>query len=221
MPDAPDPKLIDRIVEGCAQTHQLLLASVDALDPAAFSAPSRLPGWTRAHVVAHLAFNARSFVHLFACAARGETGDQYPGGPEERARDIDDGATWDPERLVGELRRHVYTLEGAWAGATSETWQGTGRLAGGSVVAMHEIPFRRWRESTVHLTDLDVGIGHEAWSPLYVRLELERQKMAWAAAHPMGLTQLPRAAMQLDENTRLAWLLQRTDVDGLPPGPGI
>ena len=221
MPDAPDPKLIDRIVEGCAVTHQLLLSTVDTLGPAEFAGPSRLPGWSRAHVVAHLAFNARSFVHLFTCAARGETGDQYPGGIDERSRDIEDGSAWEPERLVSELRRQVYALEGAWAGATSDIWQGTARLAGGSVVPMHEIPFRRWRESTVHLTDLDVGIGHDAWPSLYVRLELDRQKMAWAAAHPMGLTQLPRAAMQLDEHTRLAWLLQRAEVEGLPAGPGI
>ena len=221
MPDAPDPKLIDRIVEGCAETHQRLLSVVDGLDPAAFRAPSSLPGWTRAHVVAHLAFNARSFVHLFACAARGERGEQYPGGPEERARDIGDGADWEPERLTAELRRQIYTLEGAWAGATSDIWQGTARLAGGSVVPMHELPFRRWRESVVHLTDLDAGVGFDEWPALYVRLELDRQKMAWAAAHPMGLTQLPRAAMELDERTRVAWLLQRTEVDGLPTGPGL
>lgn len=213
--------MIDRIVEGCAQTHQRLLEIVDALTPDAFALPSHLPDWSRGHVVAHLAFNARSFVHLFACAARGEVGDQYPGGPTERSRDIDEAAGWEPARLTAELRRQIYTLEGAWAGATSDIWQGTGRLAGGSVVEMHEIPFRRWRESVIHLTDLDVGVGHDEWPALYVRLELERQKMAWAASHPMGLTQLPRAAMELDDHTRLAWLLQRTQVEGLPAGPGL
>lgn len=221
MPDAPDPRLIDRIVEGCAGTHQRLLGVVDELTAADLAAPSALPGWTRAHVVAHLAFNARSFVHLFACAGRGETGEQYPGGPEERARDIEEGAGWEPDRLKAELRRQIYVLEGAWAGATSDIWQGTGRLASGSVIPMHEVPFRRWRESVVHLTDLDSGIGFDEWPSLYVRLELERQKMAWAAAHPMGLTQLPRAAMALDERTRVAWLLRRTEVEGLPPGPGL
>jgi len=45
--------------------------------------------------------------------------------------------------------------------------------------------------------------------------------MAWAASHPMGLTQLPADAMKLNEKLRLAWLLQRIDVDGLPKGPGL
>lgn len=221
MPGVPDPKLIDRIVEGCAETHQALLSTVDAMSPADFAGPSALPGWTRAHLVAHLAFNARSFVHLFACAARGEVGDQYPGGFAERERDIAEGAGWEPERLVGELRRQIYTLEGAWAGATTVIWEGTSRLASGSVVVMHELPFRRWRESVVHLTDLDLGVGFDTWPSLYVRLELERQKMAWAASHPMGLTQLPGAAMDLDDRTRLAWLLRRTEVEGLLTGPGL
>jgi hypothetical protein len=86
---------------------------------------------------------------------------------------------------------------------------------------MHELPFLRWRECVVHLTDMNVGVGWETWPPLYVRLELDRQKMAWAASHAMGLTLLPKAALQLPENQRLAWLLQRTDVEGLPKGLGI
>jgi hypothetical protein len=86
---------------------------------------------------------------------------------------------------------------------------------------MHDLPFLRWRECVVHLTDLNVGIDHNEWPDLYVRLELERQKMAWAASHPMGLTLLPQAAVVLPEKTRLAWLLQRTEVEGLPVGPGL
>jgi hypothetical protein len=86
---------------------------------------------------------------------------------------------------------------------------------------MHEIPFLRWRESVIHLTDLDVGIGYDQWPDMYVRLELEREKMAWAASHPMGLTQIPQAALKLNEKHRLAWLLQRAEVEGLPKGPGL
>jgi hypothetical protein len=86
---------------------------------------------------------------------------------------------------------------------------------------MHELPFLRWRESVVHLTDLNVSRSWDTWPSLYVRLELERQKMAWAASHAMGLTQLPKVALQLPENHRLAWLLQRAEVDGLPKGLGF
>ena len=216
-----DARQLDACVEGCAASHQQLLSVVDSLAPGQFSEPSHLPGWTRGTIVGHLALNARSHLHLLACASRGEVGQQYPGGPGAREAAIGEAATWSPEQAVGELRKAIYALEGAWAGSTRDTWQGTGTLASGSVVAMHELPFLRWRETVVHLTDMNVGIGWDTWPSLYVRLELERQKMAWAASHAMGLTLLPKAALQLPENQRLAWLLQRTDVDGLPKGLGF
>ena len=216
-----DPKMLDRVVEGLALTHQRLLEVADSLTPSQMAEPSHLPGWSRLTLLGHLTMNAHSFVHLMACAARGEVGEQYPGGVASRQAGIDEASQWNPDRAVKELRKAVYTLEGAWAGATSDIWQGIGLMAGGSTVPMHELPFRRWRESVIHLTDLNVGISYNEWPDYYVRLELERQKMAWAASHPMGLTQLPQAAMKLPEKHRLAWLLQREDVEGLPKGPGL
>lgn len=213
--------MLDSCVEGAAHTHQRLLEVVDAMDPSRFSGDSALPGWTRNHVIGHLTMNARSHVHLMACAARGEVGEQYPGGAEARAEGIAMASTWDPETARAELRRAVYQLEGAWAGASTDTWNGTATMASGALASIHELPFLRWRECVIHLTDLDVGVGFDQWPAYYVRLELDRQKMAWAASHPMGLTQLPPGAMALDERHRLAWLLQRADVDGLPKGPGL
>ena len=40
--------------------------------------------------------------------------------------------------------------------------------------------------------------------------------MLWASRRPMGMTELPDQALQLDERTRLLWLLGRTDVPALP-----
>lgn len=216
-----DARLLDACVEGCAATHQLLLETVDAISHEAFAEPSRLPGWTRGTIVGHLALNAQSHVELLAAAARGESARQYGGGPEVRTAAIAEASLWAPEKAVKELRKAIYSLEGAWAGSTYDTWQGTGTASSGSVISMHELPFLRWRECVLHLTDLDVGIEYDQWPSHYVRLELDRQKMAWAASHAMGLTQLPQAAMKLDEKHRLAWLLQRAEVDGLPRGLGL
>ena len=221
VPAPFDAKQLDACVEGCAATHQLLLETVDAMAEADFAAPSRLPGWSRLTIVGHLALNAASFVHLLGEAARGVVGEQYPGGMAAREAGIAEAATWTPDEAVKRLRSSIYALEGAWARADHATWHGTGRRASGDVVAMHELPFHRWRESVVHLCDMDVGFDHDKWPGLYVRLELERQKMAWAASHPMGLTQLPQAALRLAPSHRLAWLLQRAEVEGLPKGPGL
>lgn len=216
-----DPRMLDACVEGLAATHQLLLQTVDELTHEQFSAPSKLDGWSRGTLVGHLVMNARSFIHVLAAASKTDEIEQYPGGAPAREATIAEAAQWEMSTSVSELRKSVYMLEGAIAGATFDNWNRTYRSASGATVAVHEIPFLRWRECVVHLTDLDLGIKWDQWPDLYVRLELERQKMAWMASHPMGLTQIPQAAMELPEKHRLAWLLQRVEVDGLPKGPGL
>ena len=56
------------------------------------SAPSRLPGWSRAHVLTHLARNADGHRRMIEGAARGEVLEQYAGGVEGRNAGIDAGA---------------------------------------------------------------------------------------------------------------------------------
>jgi maleylpyruvate isomerase len=221
VPQPLDAKQLDACVAGCAHSHQRLLEVVDTLTPEQFAGASSLPGWTRLTVVGHLALNAQSHVHLLECATRGEVGEQYPGGPIARQQAIDHASQWEPADAVRHLRHAIYALEGQWAHTTFDAWNNTGVTASGAIVAMHELPFLRWRETVVHLTDLDVGVSFDEWPSLYVRLELDRQKMAWAASHAMGLTLLPQASLQLNPAHRLAWLLQRAHVDGLPIGPGL
>jgi len=216
-----DPRVLDRTVEGCAASHQMLLALADSITPQQLTEPSMLPGWTRAHVLWHLALNARSHIHLLECAARGERGEQYPGGVEAREAAIAEGADKSGDEIVSALRMAIFSLEGAWAHASHDAWTGTGVNTGGAVLSMYDLPFLRWREVVVHLTDLNIGLGYDQWPDLYVRMELDRQKMMWAASHPMGLTQLPALAMRLPDKQRLAWLLRRETVDGLPEAPGL
>ena len=119
------------------------------------------------------------------------------------------------------LFRSIYELEAVWFRGAAQMWTGTGLMASGATLPVAEFPFRRLRETVVHTLDLGCGYTHEDWPDLYVRMELERQKMAWAASHPMGLTQLPAAALALPDRQRLAWLIRRASVDGLPDGPGL
>ena len=217
----PDLRLIDRCVEACTAAHQRLLAVSDGLTDADLRAPSLLPGWSRGHVLNHLRRNADGFSLMCEAAGRGEEGLQYPGGMDERNRGIEDGAGDPATTLVANVRASVYALETLWVRGDATMWTGHGIVATGASVPIADVPYRRLREVTVHLTDLDVGISHEEWPDLFVRMELDRQKMAWAASHPMGLTQLPARALELPDKLRLAWLINRARVDGLPDGPGL
>ena len=222
--EAPDPRVIDRTVEACTAAHQRLLQIADGLTEDEVRAPSLLPGWSRGHVLNHLRRNADSFTGLCTAAAAGGVGVQYPGEPDHmtvRNAGLEDGAHDPAEVLVANLRASIYALEAVWFRSDASMWSGVGLMASGATLPVAEFPFRRLRETVVHMVDLDTGYTHEDWPDLYVRMELERQRMAWAASHPMGLTQLPARAQELPEKLRVAWLIRRASVEGLPEGPGL
>jgi maleylpyruvate isomerase len=206
-------------VAGCAESHQKLLQSLETLTDEQCREPSALPGWTRGHVLSHLARNAESHVHVLQCAARGEVGEQYVGGAKARKMGIESHATDSAESLVAEVRKSIYALEGQWAVTNSDGWQGHGINSAGASIAMSDIVFLRWREVEVHHADLALAFTFANWNSTYVRYELDRQVMMWRASKPMGLTPVPKVALQLSPNERLAWFLGRTEVEGLPKPP--
>lgn len=221
-----DPLYLDNCVEGCAHGHQRLLALLDevlVLDhpEAWFDSPSSLPGWTRRHVVAHLARNAESHAHLFAEAEAGREGEQYPGGAEARAAGIDSYAGLPAADLVAKNRTSIYALEAVWARTSAAAWQGAGRNTAGIRVKMRDLPMMRWREVEVHSSDLEAGITFRDWNPLYVRYDLPRMTMMQTSRTPMGMSKLPDAALRLDDAERLAWLLGRHTPVGLEPLQGL
>ena len=206
-------------VAGCAESHQRLLQTLDLLTDDQCREPSALPGWTRGHVLSHLARNAESHVHVLQCAARGEVAEQYVGGAKTRKQGIETHALDSAESLVASVRKSIYALEGQWAETNSEGWQGHGVNSAGATIAMSDIVFLRWREVEVHHADLALDFTFANWNSTYVRYELDRQVMMWRASKPMGLTPVPKIALQLSPNERLAWFLVRTEVEGLPKVP--
>ena len=203
-------------VAGCAASHQRLLETLATITNEQCKEPSSLPGWTRGHVLSHLARNAESHVHLLQCASRGEQGEQYVGGAKARKDGIEGHASDSAESLVASVRQSIYALEGQWAATNSEGWQGQGINSAGATIMMSDIVFLRWREVEVHHADLLLGFTSKQWDPTYVRMELDRQVMMWRASKPMGLTPVPRRALELVPHERLAWFLGRNEVEGLP-----
>ena len=156
-----------------AQRH--LLAALDRARAAGSidaSAPSRLPGWTVGHVLTHLARNADSHRRLIEAADRGRVADQYEGGAVGRDADIERGSGRPLEALLADVAASAASLEDAWA---VTRWEGSGRRTlAGEPTAIVMLPFLRAREASIHLVDLDVGIGFADLDPLYLRVELVR-----------------------------------------------
>ncbi|MCX5196611.1 maleylpyruvate isomerase family mycothiol-dependent enzyme [Streptomyces sp. NBC_00249] len=130
-------------------TDQLLTA-VAKLDNAALAEESHLPGWTRGHILAHLARNADALVNVF------EGRPMYESGT---ARDAD------IERDAGRpLEEHLTDLRdsGARFLATTEPaqdWSRTVELRNGVTDLASNVPFRRLVEVQLHHVDLNVGYG--------------------------------------------------------------
>jgi maleylpyruvate isomerase len=211
-----DSHQLDRDVAGAAAAHQGLLAMLDGaladgrLDPAA---PSRLPDWTVGHVLTHLARNADSIVRVLEAAERGEVLDRYEGGGARRNAEIEAGHRRPAAEQVDDVRRTIWRLEQTWA--NHHAWDGRSRETAGHEIPVSDLPFLRRREVEVHR--VDVGLGYETadWPDDYVRLDLRMMEMLWNARRPMGLTGLPREALAVQPDVRLAWLLGRTTISGL------
>ena len=205
-----------RDIDGARAAHGRLLDTVAGLDDADVRRPSSLPEWTVGHVLAHLARNADSHVRMLEAGARGEVADQYPGGAEGRAAEIDRDADRPAAVVLEDVTVSIRALEACWDAMPDAGWAGEGRSVVGTI-RLDDLPFRRWRETDVHHADLGLGYGPDDWPALYVRLELVRMERLWASRRPMGMTDLPPEALAAPPARRLAWLLGRADLEGLEP----
>lgn len=140
------------------QMTELLTAAVEGLDDVAMKRPSLLPGWTRAHVVSHLARNADGLANLLLWARTGVEHPMY-ASKADRDADIEEGA----QRMAAILREDLIAacerFEEALSRMPAEAWAAQVMLASGRHLAGHTVPWLRWQEVSVHLIDLDVGVG--------------------------------------------------------------
>ncbi|MFD8234404.1 maleylpyruvate isomerase family mycothiol-dependent enzyme [Streptomyces sp. NPDC059696] len=127
-----------------------LLTAVGKLDNAAVTEPSRLPGWSRGHVLAHLARNADALVNVL----RGRP--MYVSG-EARDADIERDAPRTLEVQLADLRESAARFQEA--GDAPADWTRTVELRNGVTDSASRVPFRRWVEVELHHVDL--GIGYE------------------------------------------------------------
>lgn len=131
---------------------------LDALDDDALAEPSGLPGWTRAHVVAHLARNADALVNLLTWA---RTGVETPMYPSREARDAGIAATAEqlPEELRADFAAACARLAVAFETMPAGAWTATVRNGQGREVPATEVPWMRAKEVWVHGVDLRAGLS--------------------------------------------------------------
>ena len=120
-----------------------------------FSTPSLLEGWTRSHIVAHVAYNAAALCNLMHWAETGEETPMYES-PQARGEEIEYGATLLPDALRNLHDHTVARLDAAWRDATEAAWSAEVKTAQGRTVPASETLWMRTREVWIHAVDLDV-----------------------------------------------------------------
>ncbi|MEU0411746.1 maleylpyruvate isomerase family mycothiol-dependent enzyme [Streptomyces griseorubiginosus] len=168
-------------------TERLLTAAAE-MDNAAVTQSSRLPGWSRGHVLAHLSRNADALVNVL----RGRP--MYPSA-EARDADIERDAPRALDVQLADLRDSAARFQEA--GAAPADWSRTVELRNGVTDSASRVPFRRWAEVELHHVDL--GIGYELED---LPEEFKEREIAFLADRFSGHPEVP--ATSLADGTR-AW----------------
>ncbi|MFD8306681.1 maleylpyruvate isomerase family mycothiol-dependent enzyme [Streptomyces sp. NPDC059690] len=176
-------------------TDRLLTAAAE-LDNASVAEPSRLPGWTRGHVLAHLARNADALVNVL------EGRPMYVSG-EARDADIERDAPRPLETQLTDLRESAAGFQAA--GAAPADWSRTVELRNGVTDSASRVPFRRWAEVELHHVDLGVGYELE-----HLPEQFTEREIAFLADRFSGRPDVPPT--RLTDGTR-AWRTGREAAD--------
>ena len=187
-----------------------LLATAGALDDAQAAAPSRLPGWTRGHILTHLARNADGFRNLLIWARTGTETPMYPS-EESRDRDIEAGARRPALELAEDVRASAAAFATAAGELPADAWDAAVARRGATFPARAILP-RRLSELEIHHVDLGAGYGPGDWPADFVQLTLARVTDDFA-----GLPGMP-AILARPDGQDAAFALG--PAGGGPPGPG-
>jgi maleylpyruvate isomerase len=199
------------LLDEVARAEARLALTVAGMTDADAAEPSRLPGWTRAMLVTHLARNASSNAAMVAAALRGESRPQYPGGPDQRAAEIEAGRG----RPAVAVRDDLRTSAAAWAAvmATVSDWDVV-VLAGVGPRPVSQRVRSRLFEVEVHHADLGLGYTFRDWPEPFAARELDRAvaRLGDAASAVAGGVRGDGGEVRGDPRALLAWLLGRETV---------
>ena len=182
------------IQENALEAHRRLAAVIEDLTDEQVARPSALPGWTRGHVLAHL---ANGTVALAGQAEHeGTKVESYPGGMAARNAAIEAGAGRSAAEHRAAIADAVTRLVKAWENVRD--WDTPVHYRDGTLIGT---AYAVWREAEIHLRDLD--LVPVTWSlefcdhavgflsprvPDGVRLTLQAPQRRWTAGEGEDVT---------------------------------
>ena len=204
-----------------------LLATAATLSDAQVREPSALPGWTRGHVLAHVARNADGLGNLLIWARTGTETPMYPSA-QARNDDIEAGAGRPAAFLAADVRESAAFFAAEAAAVPDGAWAAQVRALYGAPFPAFRVLERRLSEVEIHLVDLAAGYSPADWPGEFVTDALPRvadsfagradapRCLVWAAGPPhfrIGPDQGGPQPVSIHGSPAdvLAWLLGRAD----------
>lgn len=157
----------DVLAEVTRQTDLLLETMRDLTDDDV-GAPSRCPGWTRGHVLTHVARNADGLIRLLFGAAVGEQWPMYRDSPS-REEEIEAGSRRGMAELEADVEASAERLLSACADYPDDALDNLCRLRSGREFPAREVGWIRWTEVVLHHLDLAAGFEMADAGPLVPR----------------------------------------------------
>lgn len=224
-----DPLLL--IGEVDRATARLARTAAD-LGEADLTTASLLPGWTRAHVLTHVARSADAMVNLLASARTGQLVPPYASA-QARTADIEAGATRTLTAHLDDLRHSAERFAEAVATLPTDAWCNPVLTPKGQYPAA-VVVWARLREVEVHHVDLLAGYLPSDWPEAFAHRLLHE-----VAADLTGRADVPAMVLTFDGGAHelvvgdqaaavtvtgpggdlAAWLIGRGRGDGLTVSP--
>jgi maleylpyruvate isomerase len=153
------------------QATQRLLDDARVIAESDLRAPSRLPGWTRAHVLAHLARGADAMRNLLIGARSGQDRPAYASA-EARQAGIEYGAGLPAKALTEDVAASAMAFRTVARQLPDRAWQVPVRVLGSAPFPAAQLLVRRLVEVELHHCDLGTGYRAADWPASFAAMEL-------------------------------------------------
>jgi len=216
-----------------AAAGRRVLATATRISDGEVAGPSLLPGWSRGHVLTHIARNADGLRNLLIWARTGTETPQY-ASPQAREDAIRAGAARTSAELAADISASAEAFLGTASTLGAAAWQASVAGLRGPAHPAWVVLWRRLSELEIHHVDLDAGYRPADWPASFVTANLARVARDFAGradapaclARPDGLDAVypigppgPEPPSQVTVSgppaALLAWLIGRGDGAGL------
>ncbi len=160
------------------QATQRLLDTARVITEPDLRAPSLLPGWTRAHVVAHVSRNADALRNLLVGVRTGQDRPAYASA-EAREAGIEQSAGLRASELMSDLAGSAMALRTVARQLPDEGWQVPVRILDSDPFPAAQLLTRRLVEVELHHCDLGAGYGPAGWPLAFAAMELAEPMRSW------------------------------------------